>query len=67
MFRRWEAVATCTGERADRGPAPVREPTETVSRATHDQTENRNSAVLTGTRLRPGALEHAGAAGGWWC
>ena len=54
-----EAVATCTGEQADRGPTPLRQQTETVSWgacATKHHTEFRNSGVLTGSRLRTGAL-----------
>ena len=60
-----EAVATCTGERVVRRPAPLRQQTETMSRgasATRLLTELRNSGVLTGSRMRPGA---PGACTGW--
>ena len=63
----WEMVAICTGERADCGPAPLRQQTETVSqgRATKHLTELRNSGVLPGSRLRPGALgAHTGQLAG---
>ena len=51
----WQA--TCTGERADRGPAPSKQQTdrEPGARATKHLTELQNSGVLTGSRLRPGA------------
>ena len=53
---RWEAAANCTGSGYTPGPACPREQTETVSWGMYDQTENRSSGALTGTRLRPGAL-----------
>ena len=59
----WETVATCTGERADHGPAPTRQQTETVSWERMPPGISRNSGVLTGSRLRPGA---PGAHGGGW-
>ena len=58
-----EVVATCTGERADHGPAPLRQQTETMSRGHALPSISRNSGVLTGSRLRPGA---PGARGGGW-
>ena len=51
----WETVATGTGERTDRGPTPLRQQTETVSRERALPSISRYSGVLTGSRLRPGA------------
>ena len=65
MIGRREAIATCTGEQEDSRTAPTREQTETMSRGTRTTRLKRSSDALTGTRLRPGAPEHAGAAGSW--
>ena len=42
------------GEPLDRGPAPSRQQTETVSRERAPPGISRNSGVLIGSRLRPG-------------
>ena len=55
--------ATYTGEREDRGPAPSRQQTEMVSGECVPPDFSRNSGVLTGSRLRPGA---PGARRGRW-
>ena len=63
MFRCWEAVATCTGAG---GQTRRRHPWENRLGPWVGSTPpdfSRSSGVLTGTRLRPGAPEHAGAAG----
>ena len=59
-----EAVATCTGERADSQTAPAREQTENMSRGMRASPDfSRSSSVLTGNKLRPGAT---GVRGGGW-
>ena len=63
MFGHREAVANCTGERADSVTAPAREQTDTMSRGPSATRLKWSSGVLTGTRLRPGA---PGAHGGGW-
>ena len=63
MSGRREAVATCTGERADSWTAPERQQTETVSQKRMPPDFSRNSGVLAGSRLRPGA---PGACAGSW-
>ena len=55
MFRHREAVATCTGEQADSWMEPARQQTENVSQERTPPDLSRNSGVLTGSILRPGA------------